>query len=317
LENGIKSIIRMLIRAAGFNPAALIIEQINIVMAVKKFHWFLIIFFIIISCEKEVTLHLNSQSKLTFNCILNPDSTIHATLTQSRGLNDTGDFMNIEGAEIKLFENTNFLGAMNDRGNGKYSFNYKPLPGQTYNVEIAKKNYPKATAQTTVPQGVKIEFVQKVEEPDEYNRLLTEIKINDSTGSNYYWYYTYSINIELNYKYISSLYSLYSPYFDDFNKTIEPESRYGYYYSQMVRIEDKNNDGQILSWGIYKRIDDRYRIYYVVLETDQHYDKYLKSSVQMRMLEDETIPLNEPIQIYSNIENGYGIFGANIISVLR
>ncbi|MBN2636103.1 MAG: DUF4249 domain-containing protein [Prolixibacteraceae bacterium] len=287
-------------------------------MTTKNSYWFVIIIsYLLFSCEKEVTLDLNSQSKLTFNCILNPDSTIHATLTQSRELNAAGNFMTIEGAEIELFENTNFLGAMNDQGNGNYDFNYKPKPGQSYNVEIAKENYLTAKAQTIVPRGVKIEFVQKVKEPDEYNRLLTEIKINDIAGSNYYWYYTYSIDREMSYKYISSIYSLYSPYFDDFNKRMEPESRYGYYYNHMVRIKDDNNDGQILSWEIYKRINDRYEDYNIILETDQHYDKYLKSSVQMRMLEDETIPLNEPVQIYSNIENGYGIFGANIISVLR
>ncbi|WP_346862425.1 DUF4249 domain-containing protein [uncultured Draconibacterium sp.] len=277
---------------------------------------FIFFLFIILfaSCEKEVTLDFDHESKLTFNCILNPDSIIHASLTQSQEIGGPGDFNAIKDAEIKLSEDDSIIGLLTDTGNGKYSIQYKPKPGKTYKVDIYKKNFPRAKATTTVPEGVKIEFIQKTPQPDEYKRHLVEVKINDREGKNYYWYYSYTWRINYQDKLTSGYYNIYCPYFDDFNKKIEPEMKYGYYYDYMIRIKDSENDGNILSWNTYALKNDESDYYRVVLEVDKHYDKYLKTSVQMRMQENQTIALNEPVSIYTNIENGYGIFGANLVT---
>lgn len=264
------------------------------------------------SCTESVELDFSHNPQLTFNCILNPDSTINASLNESKKLGAEEQFEAIEGAEIKLFESDQLLGEMTDNGNGNYSLSYKPKKGFSYRVEIEKEGYAFTAAQTTVPKGANIEFISKdcTEE-----KCFLEIEIDDNAGENYYWYYSYSINKNLNYKYVSQVYSNYSVYFDGFNKKVEPETGNGYYYAYMVRIKDGPNDGGILSWQMPIRVDDRYDDYRVIIETDEHYDRYLKSSVQIRMLENESIPLNEPVQIYSNVENGYGIFGANLVKI--
>lgn len=85
----------------------------------------------------------------------------------------------------------------------------------------------------------------------------------------------------------------------------------------MVRFDDQKGDGGIISWIDYWRDDDTYDDYDVILQTDEHYDKYLKSAIQLQMLKDEPVPLNEPVQVYSNIENGYGVFGSNLVRLKR
>ena len=259
-------------------------------------------------------MKLNHSGRPTFNCILNPDSIIRATLTESRRLDSEGDFVTIEGAEIILSEEGVAVGIMQDDKKGNYSLNYKPKPGATYEVTVITDKYPAITAQTIVPNGVRVEFAGEtsLSIPGWY---LLEIKIKDTPGRNYYWFYTYTINKELNQKYISNIYSIYAPFFDDFNKTTDPEIDFGYYYNYMIRINDKMNDGNILSWETHSRNGDRYDFYKIVLEADEHYDKYLKTSIQSRMLGNQVVPVHEPVPVYSNVVNGYGIFGANIVTV--
>ena len=267
----------------------------------------------ITSCEKEVFIDLEHQSKPIFNCILNPDSLISAELIVSKGINDNNQFKTIDNAEIKIFENDTLLGTLTQENSDSYIFPYYPKEGKTYRVEIVTETYPVATAETKVPERTYIQLKKKESEPDKYGGYLAEIIINDPIGENFYWYYSYTINKAHNTKYVSSYYTIYCPYFDDFNKEIEPEIEPGYLYNYMVRIKDEQNDGGIISWETYVRSKDYRFVFDNILEADKHYDKYLKTSVQMRMQESQTIQLNEPVPIYSNVKNGYGIFGANVL----
>lgn len=260
---------------------------------------------------------MEHQSKLTFNCILNPDSLIKANLTETKGINDNDQFIPIGNANIKIFEDELLLGTMREQDNGNYIISQHPKKGKTYRVEIVTESFPFATAETTVPINTDIEYFIKIDEPDTYGRYPVEIAINDEVGENYYWYYSYFIYKRNNKKHAIASYSLYCPYFDDFNKKIEPEIEPGYYYPYMVRIKDIQNDGGVLSWKTNIRNDDKRDTYHIVLEVDEHYDKYLKTSIQMWMQESQTIQLNEPVPIYSNVENGYGIFGSNVVSFLK
>lgn len=53
------------------------------------------------------------------------------------------------------------------------------------------------------------------------------------------------------------------------------------------------------------------------LDADIHYDKYLKSTIKQRMNDGDNLLFNEPVQIYSNIENGLGIFGSVAITSFK
>jgi len=120
-------------------------------LTMKYFQTVFIVLVLAVSCTKLVELDFETNSKLTFNCILNPDSLITANLVESRGLNSVGDFIAIEGAEIMLFEDENLLGNMLDIENGNYFFAYYPKPGHSYKIEIYKSGFPVSVAKTIVP----------------------------------------------------------------------------------------------------------------------------------------------------------------------
>jgi hypothetical protein len=136
-------------------------------------------------CTKEITLNFEHKPKLTFNCILNPDSTIKANLSFSRVLGGAGEFIPAEEAKIKLFENDEFLGELKELENGIYSLQYYLKIGSTYFVEIYYMAYPLLTASTTVPYRTKIEFVSIHMQPEDENQRII-VRIHDNIGRNYY-----------------------------------------------------------------------------------------------------------------------------------
>lgn len=157
------------------------------------------------SCRQEVTLDLPFYEKPVFNCILNPDSTIRATLTLSKALNKTGKFTAINGADITLFENGVFMGKMAQKANGDYILNQKPRQGSAYKVEIRKAGLDGMNAQTIVPKAVKIEYIAKNEHGVSNKIFLVETRITDQPGKNYYWYYSYTFSIAHNIKLFSEM----------------------------------------------------------------------------------------------------------------
>ena len=264
-----------------------------------------------ISCTKEVTLKFEHKPKLTFNCILNPDSTIRANLSYSRVLGGAGDFIHAEDAIIKLFENDKLLGELTGLGKGVYYYKYYPKTGNTYSVEIEVEGMPIMDASTTIPKRTKIEFVSIPKKPlEKYPKMI--IKIHDKIGRHFYWNYTYSISKKDGTIYSNGLTTTFSPLFDNFNRQIDADYEYGFYYWEMLRIKDELYDGKILQWEQNWRTFSTDNFFDVYLEPDSCYDRYLKTSIQMHMLENEGLPMSEPVQIFSNVKNGYGIFGSCI-----
>jgi hypothetical protein len=287
------------------------------IFSMKYFNFLTIGILLFLSCTKTVILDFEIVPKLTFNCILNPDSLIKANLSESRSMSTAGEFLNIEGANIKLYENEIFLGNMIDLGNGNYFFNYHPKSGQHYKVTINKDGFPEAIASTIVPFLSKVEFSKRLVNKEQM-RYQISVGIHDSINKNYYWYSSYRIDKESGQKVTGNLYSIKTSIcIDNFNKVIEPEAEYGYWYEYLLRITDVNNNGGLLKFETDFWSRKQYEGYEQILIVDEHYDSYLKTSIQMRLLENQVIALNEPVQIHSNVDNGYGIFGANVVSLYK
>jgi hypothetical protein len=81
-------------------------------------------------------------------------------------------------------------------------------------------------------------------------------------------------------------------------------------------MTDEGFDGKVLTFTIQDIIAGGNRNQYF-LNADEHYDKYIKTTLIKRMSENDDLPFYEPVQIYSNIENGYGIFGSCAITTIK
>ncbi len=281
---------------------------------------FLLILTVLIfsSCEKEVTFNFEHEPRLCLNCILNPDSTITANLTLSKKLDKSNNFVPVENATIDLYEEDVLLGKLQEVGNGNYKLMKKPVKGKKYDIIVDVSGYKRVSATTTVPVAPEISYSKDTTGHSNYNdRILynLNVEIIDKPGKDYYWLYgSWKVGGVI---YGGGCRTINAPFVDVFNRNIDLEAKYGFTHFLQIRISDEGYDGQVLSFIIPDFVErDEYTAQHF-LNADEHYDKYIKTTIINKMKEDSELPFYEPIQIYSNIENGYGIFGSCAITTVK
>ncbi|SHJ46355.1 protein of unknown function [Tangfeifania diversioriginum] len=267
------------------------------------------------SCEKDVTFEFNKPAKLSLNCILNPDSTITARLTLSKNIENTTTFQPVDDAIIVLYENGTELDTLAPVGEGNYYLNYYPEPLSEYEITVMHPDFETLNASTTVPQKPNVSHQPDTIEYTEQGRFFwldVYYEIHDIPGPNSYWLYWKHTLHGVTYA-GGSASMIQAPFIDDFNRQIDTEEEYGIWYNYYVRISDVGYDGEILAFNKSSKTGS----FYNVVSADEHYDKYIKSSVEVRLNSEYDLPFKEPVQIYSNIENGYGIFGSCAITTIK
>ncbi len=281
------------------------------------------ILLVIISCERDIELPYNYPPTLCFNCILNPDSIITASLTYVRNIDTIDTFISVNNAKIVLTEDGVELEQLTSEGKGKYKLNYKPKPQKRYIVTITHPDFLPLTAETVVPAAPivthsvdTVEPIQNGYEP--YIVANINFAIADKIGLDRYWYYV--IRNDIFGSVLQSVqHNINAPFFDDFNRYVDADNSFSYSYC--IKIIDNGYDGQILrftNYGVGKKLlnKDSYNLYHF-LSVDKHYDKYIKSTIKNQMNKEEDLSFLEPVQIYTNIENGYGIFGSCAITLIK
>jgi len=271
------------------------------------------LFFAFVSCEKDLNTKVVISPKLCFNCILNPDSLIHGSLSLSQSISEEKTFVKIDHATIELKKDGQLIGTMQNTGNGIYRLNIKPSSGSFYEISINAEGFPLLHASTTVPEKPPVSYrLDNKEYQDHglYSFFYTyrvTYTIQDKPGANRYWHYKM--------RYINSngfywlFFDINSTIIDDFNKVTDSSQRYGYYYMYYLRINDIQADGKTLTFTDLSY--DKDVVYF--MDTDEHYDKYMKSTIKQRINDGDNLLFNEPVQIYTNFENGFGIFGSAAI----
>ncbi|RIH63200.1 DUF4249 domain-containing protein [Mariniphaga sediminis] len=284
-------------------------------MKLKTLFIILLASILFLSCEKDVTIDFDRPVKLCLNCILNPDSTITARLTLSRNIENSTTFQPVDDATIILYENGTELNALTSEGEGNYYLNYHPKTQNEYKIVVLHPDFDNLEATTAIPlqpvvyhQPDTLEYI----EAGLFYLLDVHYEIHDTPGPTNYWFYWKHTLHGITYS-SAGLLSIKAPFIDDFNRTIDSDAKYGFVYSYYVRISDVGYEESTLGFEAGGKTGS----FTHFLSADEHYDKYIKSSVKARLNSEGELPFKEPVQIYSNIENGYGIFGSCAITTIK
>lgn len=267
------------------------------------------------SCEEEVTFDFEHQPKLVLNCILNPDSTITARLSLSRNIENNTSFQPVDDATIVLYENGTELNTLTPEGEGNYFLDHYPEPLSEYEITVLHPDFEILNASTAVPQEPVVKHQPDTifyTEQGRFYWLNVHFEIHDKPGPHTYWLYMKHTRHGITGAGGGSR-TIKAPFIDDFSRKVDIETKYGFRYNYFVRITDIGYDGDTLGFS-----EEASSItFYNVVSADEHYDKYIKSSVKARLNSTDDLPFKEPVQIYSNIENGYGIFGSCAITTIE
>ncbi len=286
------------------------------------------------SCGKELELEINVPDKpksLVVNSTLVPFNLpipkyLGIELTNSQSIFDTLNPPSVNNATVLLYKNNSFVDTLSyDSISKMYPLGYQepfhgPLPGDTYQINIVADGFRQISARTTIPGKVEIISFQIIPAGfiDDLGGAWSEIVLtfNDPPEkTNYYEIVVGTIDFDPR-----DYYSLFS-----YEKVITEES----YYPSPLRIDlkkphyllfkDSSFNGEEKTLSFYydppqfmtdKRYISRHLGNIQLKNVSEEYYRFKTSYIQglYDQEEDFLYGMGEPMNVYSNINNGYGIF---------
>lgn len=285
------------------------------------------------SCEKRVEFRVDALDDLpVLNATISPDSGIHATLTRSI------DPLSVENADsaigdavISLYRNGLFAADLDDAGNGKYMLDSAATaasPGDRFSLRVRVPEKNDLSAETTIPPVVNLHDLHIIDTTfvevhyfviDTAGNYVTadtviphyklQLSFDDPRGEDYY-------ALSITYRDASSAspvcYASDDAIFSTNNQFVPGSDD-----DSLVTLCETYYFNDITFDGTQKTIT----FYVVEIPTDfvsdprllvrldhlsADYYRYITTSALQNLNFDN--PFAEPVTIYSNVQNGFGIF---------
>ncbi|MEA1878390.1 MAG: DUF4249 domain-containing protein [Bacteroidota bacterium] len=274
------------------------------------------------SCETEIKIDVDKlDSHLVLNSLFCPDSLIQVRVSETRDVFNEIEYGDPPLVDISIYENSEFVEKLISEGGNIYS-TASLIPRSNSNYELVVESpWGQSNALSTVPTQVVPDSiwierkVGRTEYDVVYHRLAIQFKDND-LEKNYY-------SIFLRFEYLDSLHGFgylegESTLFCN-DPIVNQEIDYDK-HSDMNRqivfsdelINGQNHELRINFFNIYSSKDPHKFVICMHFNTiSEEYYRYLKTLELYKRQRNSNIweDVSEPVGIYSNISNGYGIFG--------
>ncbi len=292
----------------------------------KNIYLLLLITPLLFSCTKIVEFNGEiSEPKLVINSIINPDSAIKVSVSESRFFLDDAPIDNIENATVKLFEDEIFITSLAHLADGYYtSSDVMPIAGKSYTIEVDAPDFDEAHSEATIPNKIDIVSIDTLTTyytdyayPENFE---VGVKITDPAEEKNY--YRISCDIE-SWRYVESsqeyIYNINDAWLWSDDPVLTGGEGNNEIFDTGVYNEYNIFDDMFFNGGTYTvkmnigtwhLMSDHekchYKIHIFLESLSEEYFKYLKSRTLHKANEDNLF--TEPVPVFSNIENGIGIF---------
>lgn len=275
------------------------------------------------SCEKIIDISIpDKERKIVVNGLINPDQPVRINLSRSLSVLEKDSLIPCIGGEVNLFQGSGLIGKFQEETGGYYSLpGFLPLVGQSYRLTASYGALKPVEATAVLPAVVPIISVDTTTIYGPYGPQDFRISVSfkDPLGI----HNLYALGADMTYKEIDHSTNSYtgkkitsSAYifgnsdqfvkdettnfngrlffddllFDGLNKTMTFDiSNFSYFDSDTIWLDVK-----------LEQLDPNYYIYMM------SYDAYYQA---------HNNPLSEPVQVYTNVKDGYGIFSGSSSSV--
>ena len=305
----------------------------NLINSMQKILVFVsVILTVLISCETIVEIDLpEKEPVITVNSLFVPftppyPQQFKVELTSSVPILDTSNYKTIiPDATVYLFENNEIIDTLEYIDTAEYYVSSVfPQTGKNYRLEVSKAGFNNVTCSDIVPERVCFDTATVINyggldsngEPFSEITLsfsdpagvvnYYEIAVSRAGSYNDYFYLSANDEIITSESYYPSILMFdarrpqFLPYNDiKINET--PKELKIFYMPPYMKIIDGNNESTYINSHI---IDIHFR------SVSENYYKFRTSYLQHlnNKRGDGLFGMNEPINVYTNVENGYGIF---------
>jgi hypothetical protein len=278
--------------------------------------WLVIVFSISqVACSKIIEINMHNTKALVLNSIFNPDSSFTFRISTTSSLLNSYDTLT-ENLHFSLYEEDKLIFESVSQSS-LFKTDLKPMRGKKYTVELKSDNFPAIKASDTIPGLVPIDnaymifpagvdafgfykaeaYISFTDPPDATNYY--ELLISSKPGGTNAWYSDYETNDPVLMNEGDQDYHPTSFFFSDdmFNgESYTLRIKHGVGYSQ---------NGEIIKvFPLYATLRSVSRTYYM-------YRKYYTRHAYTQQSQNEFLDLifkGEPQNMFTNVENGYGIF---------
>ncbi len=294
---------------------------------VRNFGLVTLLIFILIRCEVVVDVPMpDFQTSLVVNSLYNSDSSIWVSLSSNKYVLDNRyDFPIVKGATVRLYEEGSLVAELLEYNDiGYYGAEYIPQPGLEYKITVEKSGFESASAMSRIPAKLanfKVEGISKDPNVD-YNENVLTYSITDELGKDFYEANLFTWRKFYRQGYDEEKDSAYAIYQGEILQPISfveeaPDLNGFEEYSSVTVFSDELFNGKTKEFKIkfsnYWNYDyytgetnDTIRYVFQVRHLSEEYYQYvLTSQLQFNVDGD---PFAEAVQVYNNIENGFGIF---------
>ncbi len=289
----------------------------------------LFLIFVCLGCETVIEINPPEYTpEPVATSFFSPDSVWSMTLHRSLGINAKGDTSTeyITDASVRIMDGSNMIEALNYVGNGEYRANKGRLPASstkyTLHVDLPGATSIQATSTAPPPVPFSDYSIEKVGEgffrDDTIYRLKAVFK--DEPNPNFYQIGIYQY-VESQFPEMDSLYDRQSV------NELHPGWACGYVAAAETEIDiegggmtggcggldaivvtDRNFDGGTYPWSATVEVSEgwgRSELLLVLSSLSEEYFEYQRTLEHNLFLDPL---LDEPINVYSNVSGGLGVF---------
>lgn len=262
------------------------------------------------SCEKEIPLKDEEKApRIVVNGIFEAGGEIYIHLSESRNVLYQYPLPNIFDADAKLWSaDDQLLGTFTSLGEGFYTVNYTPTVGQTYKLTVSAGNFESVSASTYTPSIISVASVDTLRKGDQ---MTYNIHFSDNGAEENY----YAVTLQK----LSFYYDEFSGdtiyYTETYFCTDEIYTQNGYSdvdgtkCDEIFYFSDNSFNGQNVSFYAQHSLA-KYDTSLVVVSLRSVSEDYFKYKLSLsKYYETQGDPFAQPVQVYSNIDKGFGIFG--------
>lgn len=289
------------------------------------------------ACSEPIDIDIEDQDRvLVVNSVINPDSLIKVNLARSLSVKESdSSFKFIENATVEIYENGTLIDELSHSKNGYYISSHKPKENTTYKLIAKAANFEPAQSEIKIGMPVPIKSLTADIEVESYTETWWDEETQTEFDTTIYYIVSERsfINVsfddnpnEENYYFLAlytyqDVYEYLPPNYEEvyMGEKLQPIdynnaslSYENYYYSNGLvgyAISDDFFNGQTYSsnldlylWSVPKKP----YIYVQLLSINKEFFDFVTS---YNKYEESTYnPFAEPVNVRSNIENGFGIF---------
>ncbi len=309
-------------------------------MKIKVFIPF-VFFVAVISCQKEVYLEINSDNVIVVNSILSPESVVKVQITKSQDLGESTETVNLNYADASIYKDTTFIEELEFIGDGVYKSSFTPVSNASYTIKVNSEDLTPVSSTTTIPAKAHIDTVYAEHLSATASNKCIYITLTDNGSINNYYrlklkgyetYHNYYDNVTGLYldsvtKFSTLLFYIEDALISSTNTSSSSEiinSMIGSYNSGLnttrwLAFSDKNINGKTYTLEIHlcsgegNNPTEDMPLYIMLesLDKDYYYYLYSKTNTSSYLVDQ----LSSTNSIYTNIENGAGIFSSTNIAI--